>query len=417
MFFGPRRSGYLAVMRAHEPDPPDPVAGLVVIGSGPAGKASAQAYREAGGAGRVVVVTADEAPPYDRPPLSKAFLRGETDTDALPMESPSFYRDHRIELLLGEPVSALDPSRAVVTTGSGRTIGFSRCIIATGAHPADLPVPGADHPEVLRLRSLRQGQNLREAAQRARTAVVVGSGFIGCEAAASLAIRGMNVTMVTAEERPQLERLGGHVAGRLTGWLVGTGVRLMTSTDVSEIRDGTTVLTLGGDEVGGDLLLSAAGVVPLAGIGERAGLRIEQGRIAVDEHMATNCPGIYAAGDVALAHNGAAGRPLRVEHWGDALRMGEVAGHCAAGQADAWAEVPGFWSEIGDRTLKYAAWGDGFDRDDLVEHEDGGFTVWYSTDGVVVGVLTHQADDDYERGSELILAGGQVPLPFLSRAG
>lgn len=417
MFFGPRRSGYLAVMRALEPDPPDVVAGLVVIGSGPAGKASAQAYREAGGAGRVVIITADDAPPYDRPPLSKAFLRGESDAESLPMELPSFYPDRRIELLLGEPVTELDPSRAVATTGSGRTIGFSRCIIATGAHPADLPVPGADHPAVLRLRSLHQGQTLRGAAQRARTAVVVGSGFIGCEAAASLAIRGVNVTMVTAEEHPQLERLGVDVAGRLAGWLADSGVHLMTSKDVAEIRDGTTVLTGTGDEVSGDLLLSAAGVVPLAEIGERAGLRIEQGRIAVDEHMSTNCPGIYAAGDVALAHNAAAGRSLRVEHWGDALRMGEVAGHCAAGQSDAWAQVPGFWSEIGDRTLKFAAWGDGFDRDDLVEHEDGGFTVWYSTDGIVTGVLTHQADDDYDRGSALILAGGRVPLPFLSRAG
>ena len=402
-------------MLARESDPPDIAAGLVVIGSGPAGKASAQAYREAGGTGRVVIVTADDFPPYDRPPLSKAFLRGESDVDALAMESPAFYTDHRIELLLGEPVSALDPSGAVVTTTSGRTIGFSKCIIATGCRPADLPVPGADHPDVLRLRSQRQGRALRDAAQVARTAVVVGSGFIGCEAAASLAIRGVDVTMVTAEERPQQERLGRHAAGRLREWLADSGVRLMAAANVAEIRDGTTLLTDDGARVSGDLLLSAAGVVPLSEIGERAGLRIDQDRIVVDEHMATNCSGIFAAGDVVLAHNAAAGRALRVEHWGDALRMGEVAGHCAAGQVDAWAQVPGFWSEIGDRTLKYTAWGDGFDRDDFVQHEDGGFTVWYSTAGIVVGVLTHRADDDYDRGSELIRSGGQVPLPSLSQ--
>jgi NADPH-dependent 2,4-dienoyl-CoA reductase/sulfur reductase-like enzyme len=402
-------------MLAREPEPPDIVAGLIVIGSGPAGKASAEAYREAGGAGRVVIVTADEAPPYDRPPLSKAFLRGESDADALAMESPSFYTDHRIELLVGEPATALDSSRAVVTTGSGRTIGFGRCIIATGCRPADLPVPGADHPAVMGLRSLRQGQTLRDAAQTASTAVVVGSGFIGCEAAASLAIRGVDVTMVTAEERPQSARLGQHAAGRLTEWLADSGVRVMAAAEVAEILDGTTLLTDDGARVRGDLLLSAAGVVPLSEIGERAGLRMDQNRIVVDEHMATNCPGIFAAGDVVLAHNAAAGRALRVEHWGDALRMGEVAGHCAAGQSDSWAEVPGFWSEIGDRILKYAAWGDGFDRDDFVQHKDGGFTVWYSTAGIVVGVLTHQADGDYDRGSQLILIGGQVPLPSLSR--
>jgi len=389
-------------MRAFEADLPDIDAGLVVIGSGPAGHSAAVGYRRASGEGRVVMATADDAPPYERPPLSKDFLRGDSDEDALWQEPPAFYSDQRIELLLGDPVVTLDPGRARLTTGSGRTIAFARCVIATGCRPAPLPVPGADHPGVMALRSLNHARALRDAAERSRTAVVIGSGFIGCEAAVSLAIRGLEVTMVSAEQRPQLQRLGGSVADRLTDWLTDAGVQLLTGVDVAEIRDGTTVVTSDGRSVVGDLVLAAAGVAPNSELAERAGLRIEDGRIVVDEHMATNCPGIYAAGDVAIAHSGAAGRSLRVEHWGEELRMGEVAGCCAAGGSDAWAEVPGFWSQIGKRTLKYAAWGDGFDRHDLVPHDNGGFTVWYSAAGKVVGVLTHDADDDYERGRELV---------------
>jgi NADPH-dependent 2,4-dienoyl-CoA reductase/sulfur reductase-like enzyme len=210
---------------------------------------------------------------------------------------------------------------------------------------------------------------------------------------------------VSAEERPQLQRLGSSVADRLTDWLTEAGVRLLLGVDVAEIKDGTTVVTTDGQEVSGDLLLSAAGVSPNSELAERAGLRVDDGRIVVDEQMATNSPRIFAAGDVALARNGSAGRALRVEHWGEGLRMGEVAGNRAAGGTDEWTDVPGFWSEIGKRTLKYAAWGDGFERHDLVQHDNGGFSVWYSAGGKVVGVLTHDADDDYERGRELILSG------------
>ena len=155
---------------------------------------------------------------------------------------------------------------------------------------------------------------------------MIGSGFIGCEGAVSLAIRGIDVTMVSAEERPQLQRLGSSVADRLTDWLTEAGVRLLLGVDVAEIKDGTTVVTTDGQEVSGDLLLSAAGVSPNSELAERAGLRVDDGRIVVDEQMATNSPRIFAAGDVALARNGSAGR-LASRALGEGLRMGEVAGN------------------------------------------------------------------------------------------
>jgi 3-phenylpropionate/trans-cinnamate dioxygenase ferredoxin reductase subunit len=152
-------------------------------------------------------------------------------------------------------------------------------------------------------------------------------------------------------------------------------------------------------------VVMAAGVAPRGELAEAAGLELADGAVPVDAAMRTERPGLYAAGDVAFALNACAGRPLRVEHWGDALGQGEVAGRSAAGEDVEWDAVPGFWSTIGDRTLKYAAWGDGFERSRLEQHRDGAFTAWYGRDGKIVGVLAHEADDDYERGRSLIAEG------------
>jgi len=218
------------------------------------------------------------------------------------------------------------------------------------------------------------------------------------------------------EELPQLGRLGRAAAERVAGWL--TDAEVLGLVEVIDIYDGRIVRTRDGD-FEADAVLTAAGVTPRTELAERVGLAIQDGRIVVDERMATGAPGVFAAGDVALAYNPTAGRRLRVEHWGEALRMGEVAGANAVGVDDRWTQMPGFWSEIGERTLKYAASGDGFDRDDLVDHGAGAFTVWYSRAGRVVGVLTHDADDDYDRGQELIASGatlaacGTVPRLWL----
>lgn len=374
--------------------------GLVVVGGGPAGHSAAKAYREAGGDGRVLIISADDVAPYERPPLSKDFLRGETEAEALPMEAAGFYRENGIELWLADPVVTLEPGPATVRTRSNRTAGYLNCVLATGCRSAVLPVPGAEHPDVLRLRSLTDARLLRGSAARASTAIFIGSGFIGCEAAASLAMRGLDVTMLSAEEVPQIHRLGRAAAERIAGWLVDAGVKLRGGVSVVAIEDGRLVHTDDGD-LAADLILAAAGVTANSALARAAGLEISDGRIVVDQRMATSTQGLFAAGDVTLAHNATAARRLVVEHWGEAMRMGEIAGANAAGGDEVWSEVPGFWSQIGDRTLKYAAWGDGFDRADLVEHDGGGFTVWYSRAGLTVGVLTHGADDDYERGEEL----------------
>jgi NADPH-dependent 2,4-dienoyl-CoA reductase/sulfur reductase-like enzyme len=348
-----------------------------------------------------VLVSGDEYLPYNRPPLSKDFLRGESQEDALPLEDGDFYRHHAIEVRLGTRAQALDTVGRVVTLSDGRTLGYGCCILATGASPKPLPVRGAEGSGVRYLRSRRQARELRAAAAAARSAVVVGSGFIGCEAAASLARRGLAVTLVSMEDGPQAARLGDAASQLLRVWLEEDGVSLRLGAQVEAIEDGRVRLA-GQAGAEGDLILVAGGVEPEAGIAAEAGLAVEAGRVQVDDRMRSSAAGVLAAGDVAFAFNAAAGRHLAVEHWGEALAMGRVAGQTAAGAEASWAEVPGFWSTIGDRTLKYAAWGDGFDDAALVDHGGGAFTVWYSQESVTVGVLTHDADHDHEHGRRLI---------------
>lgn len=379
---------------------------LLVVGGGPAGLAAARGYRDGGGTGPVVVVSADTAAPYNRPPLSKDFLRGESGEDELPLAEAGEYAERGIELRLGRTVTTLDAADRSVVLDDGERLTYRACVLATGSAPTPLPVPGADEARPAYLRSLDDARSLREAAAGARSAVVVGSGFIGCEAAASLARRGLRVTMVSVEALPQESRLGKAVGERIAGWLGAEGVELIGGAEVTGLARGEVQLA-DRPPVHGELVLVAAGVTPSGGLAEAAGARVEDGRIVVDEGMRTSLPDLYAAGDIAFARNGAAGRHLRVEHWGEALAMGEIAGANAAGGVRSWAQAPGFWSTIGEHTLKYSAWGDGHDDARFVDHGDGAFTVWYTSGGVVVGVATHEADDDYERGADLVERGAR----------
>ncbi len=376
-------------------------AGLLVIGSGPAGVAAAVAYRDAGGTGAVRILTADEHLPYNRPPLSKDLLRGETHPDDVWLHPADFYADRDIEIVRSVSVSALDPAGGTATLDDGRIFDFARCVIATGARPVRPPIPGNDGPTVHALRTLTEALTLREAAENARSAVVVGSGFIGCEAAASLARRGLHVTLVTTEDQPQAARLGPQVAERIAGWLRADGVELVTGDGLAEIT-ADLVRTESGREIPADRVLLATGVEPRVELAQRAGLRTTEGRVRVDDAMRTSAANVFAAGDVALATNAVAGRPVAVEHWGDALTMGDIAGRVAAGALGSWAEAPGFWSSIGDRALKYVAWGDGYDEAIFRAGPGESFTAWYVRAGRIVGVLTHEADDDYERGRQLV---------------
>lgn len=379
--------------------------GLLVIGSGPAGVSAAAAYVKAGGRGPVALVTGDIDEPYMRPPLSKQVLAGEKAPEGDPIGTPL---PADVELRLGTHVTGLDLDARTVTAG-GETLGFERLIIATGAHP--VPFPGADpDAEIHMLRSLDDARRLTAAAQRSRSAVVIGSGFIGCEGAASLARRGVATTLVTPEEGPQAKRLGEFASAQITEWLTGLGAELRTGVEVTGIAAPRIVHLSDGTTLAPDLILAAVGIEAGAGALDSPDLQMHEGRVVADEYLCA-APGIWVAGDSARALNATAARPLVVEHWGDALTMGELAGTNAAAaeeEQQPWDSVPGFWSTIGDHTIKYSAWGDGHEIEQVVERV-GGFTVWYGdASGTVVGVLTYNADDDYERGSALIGSGATV---------
>ncbi len=376
---------------------------LIIIGSGPAGVAAARGYRAAGGSGPVLMVTGDEDMPYARPPLSKEGLRS---ADA-PAHSP-IGADGELDgvaVRVSSPVAAVDLVERRIRLGS-EEIGFERLILAPGATPVVLPGVPSD-AEVHVLRTVADLRRLGEAAEHARTAVVVGSGFIGCEAAASLAMRGLDVTLVSPEPGPQQQRLGDHPAGAIRGWLEGCGVGLHHDVEVSSVEAPRRLHLSDGTTLEPDLVLLALGVEPWTDFLAGSGLTLDEGRVVVDAHLQTSITGVYAAGDAALAQHAIAGRPIPVEHWGDAEAMGEVAGRNAAGASEVWDTVPGFWSEIGEHTLMYAAWGDGWDSADVVE-DGAAFTVWYGKDGILVGVLAHEDEDGYARGQELIAKGARV---------
>jgi 3-phenylpropionate/trans-cinnamate dioxygenase ferredoxin reductase component len=378
---------------------------IVIVGGGPAAQSAASAYREAGGAGDVTILAREADPPYDRPPLTKGFLRGESGRDALPLVEVGWYAEHGIDLRTGAEATEIDLDGPLVRTAYDE-LPFDRLLLATGADPLVPSIPGADGPGVQTVRRIGDAERLGELGPSG-SALVVGSGFVGCEAAASLALRGVAVTMATLEAAPQVDRLGPEVAAEIGGWLEALGVEILPESELAELRSAGDAATRARftdrHELTVDRVLLALGVERADRLAAAAGLPVEGG-VEVDASMATPDPRLLAAGDVAFAFNAAAGRRLRVEHWGEALNMGAVAGRTLAGAEAEWRVAPGFWSTIGERTIKYVGWGDGWDERRFEPGEEGAFACWYGRDGELVGVATHLDDAAYARGRELIEA-------------
>ena len=383
---------------------------LVIVGGGPAGLATARAYRQEGGQGRVTILTTEPYPPYRRPPLTKEYLRGEIPRDELPLQQPNWYEENNVGLRLTTSVASVDRDRQAIQTEEGKEIPYDTLVLATGSEPVRIPVPGADDPEILVMRTIENSTRLQNRVGGGSRAVVVGSGFIGCEAAASLSMRGAEVTLVSLEEAPQGERLGGEVAERIQDWLEGYGVDLRMGTSLEGIErreEGYDASLQGGGTVFAETVLFGTGVRARTRLAEAAGLEVDGG-VVTDSSMRSSAPGIFAVGDIARAYNEPAGRHLSVEHWGDALEHGRIAGTVIAGGEANWVMAPGFWSTIGNQTLKYWAWGDGWDEVRFAADGEN-FTARYGKDGVLVGVLAHGSDQDYEEGRHQIEAGAPFP--------
>ena len=370
--------------------------GFIAIGSGPAGLSAAETFRSRHPHIPVRILTIDPALPYAKPPLSKDYLCGR---DAkLDLHSAGWFVRNNVDLIRGITVDRIDLAHQEVVTAGGQHYPYWHLVVASGSTAVPLDVPGGD--AALTLRSFADAVTLKMAAHYAESAAVIGGGLIGCEAAACLASLGVSTTMVAAEAVPLQRRFGIEAGERVAKILSDNGVRFISQATVSAIEDDRVLLD-NGCAIDGELVVSATGVRPDITLAQAAGLDIDDDRIVVDEHMHASARNVYAAGDVALAHNVTAGRRITAEHWRDAAHEGRVAGLTAAGQPAVWDEVPGFSCTIGESILKYRGWGTDYEHSHLVEHRNG-FTVTYESNGEFVGVLTLNADDDYRRADELL---------------
>lgn len=371
---------------------------IVIIGGGAAAVATAAAYREHGGRASVLILCDESDLPYERPPLSKEFLRGESTREQLYLHGRDWYDERGIELRLGSRACGLDVEAGDVEAEDGSRLGFDACVLATGSSPAIPDFVPLDLEPLSTIRRIADSEQLRDRTPQDERLVVLGSGFIGCEAAISLARTGAKVSMITLERVPQIDRLGEEAGARIKSWLEEEGVDYSGEARLERIEPWArgVIVTAGDVEVTAARVVMTLGIRRNTAIAADAGLEMLDDAICTDAAMRSSVPSVLAVGDVAAAFNRSAGRRLKVEHWGEALNHGAAAGATLAGIDEPWSAAPGFWSTLGDRTIKHVAWGDGFDSATLEEHDEGAFSVRYERDGALVGVLAHDADDAYE---------------------
>lgn len=324
---------------------------VVIIGGGAAGLAAADMLRRKAYQGPITMLSADADPPVDRPNLSKDYLAGQAQEDWIPLWPADLYGERRVELVLGSRVKSIDSTARTVVLEDGSRRDFGALLIATGAEPVRLPIPGAETARVYYLRSFADSRAIVESAQSARRAVVVGASFIGLEVAASLRTRGIAVDVVAPEQRP-LERVMGAEIGRFVQSIHEEhGVVFHLGETVKSIS-GETVTLSGGRSLDADFIVIGAGVRPSITIAERSGLAIDRG-ISVNEFLETSAAGVYAAGDVARWPDPRTGEKIRVEHWVVAERQGQTAAKNMLGARERFDAVPFFWSQHYDVTIRY----------------------------------------------------------------
>lgn len=387
------RDGALVRVGARKPAPAPSTAprhapeSIVIIGGGAAGNAAAEAIRRAGYAGPVTLISAEDTVPVDRPNLSKDYLAGSAPEEWIPLRSPAFYAEQQIDLMLGTRAIALEPGEKRVTLADGRTLRYGALLLATGADPIRLPLPGGHLPHVHYLRTFADSRAIIADATTARRAVVMGASFIGLEVAASLRARGLEVHVVAPEARP-LERVMGPGIGDFVRTLHESHGIIFHLGQTATAIDATAVTLSGGDRLLADLVVIGAGVRPAVGLAEAAGLTVDRG-VVVDEYLRTRAPGIYAAGDVARYPDPRTGERIRIEHWVVAERQGAVAGRNMVGGEERFEDVPFFWSQHYDVTLAWVGHAERWDRIDIdgsIEQRD--CTVLYRVGERVAAVLT-----------------------------
>jgi len=370
---------------------PQPPASVLIIGGGGAGLAAADTLRREGYDGPVTIISADDFAPYDRPNLSKDYLAGTAPDDWIPLRSPDYYADRHIDLVLKSRASSVDVRQKRVQVENGKAYDFGALLLATGADPVELPIPGASGSQVYYLRTFADSRALAHKAESAEEVVIVGASFIALEAAASLRTRGIGVHVVGIEQLP-LERVLGSELGRLARELhEAHGVVFHLGQTVTRV-DGRKAVLSGGASLEADFLVLGLGVRPSVALAEQAGLKVDRG-IVVDEYLQTSAPAIFAAGDVARYPSPFSGELIRIEHWVVAERQGQVAARNILGARERFDAVPFFWTRQYGVSIKYVGhaekW-DAVDVDGSLEARD--CTVRYKLAGRTLAVATISRD-------------------------
>jgi NADPH-dependent 2,4-dienoyl-CoA reductase/sulfur reductase-like enzyme/nitrite reductase/ring-hydroxylating ferredoxin subunit len=364
---------------------------IVIVGGGAAAFAAAEMLRRERYDGRLVMISADDSAPYDRPNLSKDYLAGTATPDWIPLKSPDFYASLKIELLLNTRVTAIHAEDHKVVLDDGTTYDYGALLLATGAEPVHLSIPGAEASRVHYLRSFADSKAIADKASAAKRVLVIGASFIGLEVAASLRGRNIEVHVVAPELQPLEKVLGVEVGGFLRNLHESHGVVFHLGRTVDHVRDSEVILS-DGTIVNADFIVVGAGVTPNVALANDAGLTVDRG-VVVNQYLETSRPGIYAAGDSARWPDARSGQAVRVEHWVVAEWQGQVAAKNMLGQREAFDAVPFFWSQHYDVTVNYVGHAERWDEvliDGSLEGRN--CTIDFRLEGKTVAVATIARD-------------------------
>jgi apoptosis-inducing factor 3 len=385
---------------------------FVIIGGGAAGYVAAQTLREDGFQGRILLITREDRPPYDRPNLSKDYLQGHAEPEWMPLRADEFFAEHDVEVLRGKEVVRVDAAKKTITFRGGDTLRYDSLLIATGGTPRRLDVPGSDLKNVFVLRSFHDADAIIEAARQASRAVVVGASFIGMETASSLIERKLSVTVVAPGEVPFDKTLGAEVGGLFKQIHEAHGVQFKLGASAARFEGDLTVKTVvldSGECIETDLVVVGVGVRPATDFLEGVELH-EDGGVVVDKHLrAADC--VYAAGDIAYFPSALTGARQRIEHWRTAQQQGRVAAHNMAGKVVEFDGVPFFWTRQFDAGLLYvghaASWDEIIFMGDVRSKD---FLAFYMKDGHVLAVAGMNRDREMAAIEELLRLE-RIPAP------